>query len=477
MRHLVLGLVMALLLAGSAISAGPSANAFITNSGVTDVSVLDTATNGLSAVSIGASTHGVAMDPKGTRVYVAGATGSPSSVYAIDAKSKAVVGSATFATAVRSPFGVAVSPDGTRLFVTHGVKFGIRATQGALSMLTISSTGALSFDATLLLGGATTGVAVSPSGTRVYVANTSQRISVIDPAQIGVAGANPVIATIFAVGSVFVGVAIAPDGTRLYAADYGNGRLLGITVAGIAADAVVDCAAPAAPLVACVNVGSGPFGVAVSPNGKRVVVANSGSHDVTMIDAALVGATPVTTSVGDGPHGVAVTSDSARVYVINRFSNTLSVLDATSGALLSTVNLPSLSSPVGFGTFLTPIQMIKVCIHIVPGAINLKKQGTVPVILYSSDGQKPECPAFDVHSADLASIHLNGWALEMKGNGEPMASFGDYNGDGLEDVMVHIRVDASAQASAAQSDSMATLEGQTTDGLSFEGSETVKFLH
>src|SRR5439155_1140109 len=171
MRHLVLGLVMALLLAGSAISAGPSANAFITNSGVTDVSVLDTATNGLSAVSIGASTHGVAMDPKGTRGYVAGA-----------------------------------------------------------------------------------------------------------------AGANPVIATIFAVGSVFVGVAIAPDGTRLYAADYGNGRLLGITVAGIAADAVVDCAAPAAPLVACVNVGSGPFGVAVSPNGKRVVVANSGSHDVTMID-------------------------------------------------------------------------------------------------------------------------------------------------------------------------------------------------
>jgi len=196
-----------------------------------------------------------------------------------------------------------------------------------------------------------------------------------------------------------------------------------------------------------------------------------------MIDAALVGATPVTTSVGDGPHGVAVTSDSTKVYVINRFSNTLSVLNATSGALLSTVNLPNLSSPVGFGTFLTPIQMIKVCIHIVPGAINLKKQGTVPVILYSSDGQKPECPAFDVHSADLASIHLNGWALEMKGNGEPMASFGDYNGDGLEDVMVHIRVDASAQASAAQSDSMATLEGQTTDGLSFEGSETVKFLH
>src|SRR2546430_17561623 len=106
MRHLVLGLVMALLLAGSAISAGPSANAFITNSGVTDVSVLDTATNGLSAGSIGASTHAVAMDPKGTRVYVAGAGAAPSTVYARDAKSTAGGGSATVAPARRAPLRV-----------------------------------------------------------------------------------------------------------------------------------------------------------------------------------------------------------------------------------------------------------------------------------------------------------------------------------------------------------------------------------
>src|SRR2546430_14229765 len=120
MRHLVLGLVMALWLAGSAISAAPSANAFITTSGVTDVSVLDTATNGLSAVSIGASTHGVAMDPKGTRVYVAGATGSPSSADAIDAKSKAGGGAATFGTPVRPPLGAAGSPAGTRPFCAPG---------------------------------------------------------------------------------------------------------------------------------------------------------------------------------------------------------------------------------------------------------------------------------------------------------------------------------------------------------------------
>src|SRR2546425_10571309 len=129
MRHLVFGLVMALLLSSSAISAGSGANAFITNSGMTtsgaaDVSVIDAAANVLgTAIPVANLTHGVAMDSQGNRAYAASAPGTPGAVYAIDVKSKQVVGSVTFPVTslgqVFSPFGLAVSPDGKRLFMSH----------------------------------------------------------------------------------------------------------------------------------------------------------------------------------------------------------------------------------------------------------------------------------------------------------------------------------------------------------------------
>src|SRR2546430_16458368 len=122
MRHLVLGLVMALLLAGSAISAGPSANAFITNSGVTDVSVLDTATNGLRAESIGASTHGVAMDPKGTRVYAADGTGAPRREFDIERQINGGSGTDDYAGAAWFAVGVACGPNKSLAPVKHRVK-------------------------------------------------------------------------------------------------------------------------------------------------------------------------------------------------------------------------------------------------------------------------------------------------------------------------------------------------------------------
>lgn len=465
MRHLVFALLMALLLSGAAIGAGPGVNAFITNSGSGSISIVDTATNALSAVSVGATTQGVAMDPKGARAYVAGTSGLASSLYAIDTKSKAVVGSVVFPSTVKSLFGVAVSPDGTRLFVTHGVKPSPRASvQGAVSVVNVSSTGALSLGATMMVGGVATGVAVSPSGDRVYVANGAQRVSVIDAAQFGVLGATPV--NVVVIGSSFVGAAVSPDGTRLYAADAANSKLLVIdtTLIGTLAD----------PVVASVTVGTGPFGVAVSTNGKRIFVANMASNNVTVIDPALIGTggNPVvaTMTVGDGPHGVAVTSDSAKAYVVNRFDNTMSVLNGTTGALLATVKLPDLSFPVGFGNFLTPALSITVVIDVVPDVVNLKKQGTVPVIVYGSE-------SFDVHTADLTTIRLNGWPVKIKPNGEPMANYGDFNGDGLDDVMVHFSMDGAQDVQTSSSDSTATLEGQTTSGVSFQGADSVKFIH
>jgi len=501
MRHLVFGLVMALLLSSPAISAGPGANAFITNSGTTssgatDVSVIDAAANVLgTAIPVGNSTHGVAMDSQGSRVYAASAPGTPGAVYAIDAKSKQPVGSLIFPVTsfgeVSSPFGLAVSPDGKRLFMSHIVMRTIngrrRVFAGYLSIVDITAgangTVAMSVvGAPRLLGGATTGVAVSPlhNGTySVYVANGDGSISVMDP----VSFAFTSVLVDPANGVSLVGVAVSPDGATLYAVGSlrdARGRLFGklwsVTTASMG---------PAMnPIVNAVTVGNGPFGVAVSPNGQRVFVTNSTSNSVSVIDTASLAdvlGSPFT--VGNGPHGVAVRADGAVAYVVNRFDPpSVSVLNGATGEVTGTISMPMGSNPVAFGAFFSLPQFVEVKVHVVPAVVNVKAQGTVPVIIYGETSPAGRV-VFDVHTADASSISFHGWPVKMKGNGEPMINYGDFNGDGVEDMMVHINRDApldvTAQDVTANADGcVAMLKGQTLppDKSAFQGCDKdVKF--
>ena len=69
-----------------------------------------------------------------------------------------------------------------------------------------------------------------------------------------------------------------------------------------------------------------PDGIAVTPDGSRVYVANRGTNNVTVIDT---GADSVLAdvSVGAAPHGVSVTPDGTKVYVANMENNNVSVID------------------------------------------------------------------------------------------------------------------------------------------------------
>ena len=74
-------------------------------------------------------------------------------------------------------------------------------------------------------------------------------------------------------------------------------------------------------VTATVNVGNEPSGVAVSPDGTKVYVANSGSYPsykgtVSVIDTANNTVT-ATVNVGNEPRGVAVIPDGTKVYVAN----------------------------------------------------------------------------------------------------------------------------------------------------------------
>jgi YVTN family beta-propeller protein len=104
-RVLVLAIAVGLAMALGAASS-QAQYAYITNSLGGTVSVIDTATNTVtgSAISVGNDPGGVAVSPDGTKVYVA----SFSNVSVIDTATNTVIGSPIVDDG--GPFGIGVSP-------------------------------------------------------------------------------------------------------------------------------------------------------------------------------------------------------------------------------------------------------------------------------------------------------------------------------------------------------------------------------
>jgi YVTN family beta-propeller protein len=75
-------------------------------------------------------------------------------------------------------------------------------------------------------------------------------------------------------------------------------------------------------VIATIPVGDRPYGVAVTPDGSKVYVANQGFNPrfvstVSVIDAA-TNTVSATIRGGRDPIGVAVSPDGSKVYVVNR---------------------------------------------------------------------------------------------------------------------------------------------------------------
>jgi len=109
------------------------------------------------------------------------------------------------------------------------------------------------------------------------------------------------------------GIAATPDGKRLYVAENLTHKV-----------AVVDLATQ--QVITKIAVGEYPYDCEVSGDGKRVYVSNWGSRSVAVIDAAgnqVVNNIPV----GDHPNDLELTRDGKTLYVANANSNTVSVVD------------------------------------------------------------------------------------------------------------------------------------------------------
>ncbi|WGJ15083.1 YncE family protein [Methylocapsa sp. D3K7] len=187
----------------------------------------------------------------------------------------------------RFPQGVAVSPDGTRIYVPN---MGATSGSGTLSVINAAVTPP-SVTATVRVGKGPTGVAVSPDGKRVYVANqSSDTVSVIDTTT-----TPPSVAATVAFGTNTFPfqLVFSPDGTRVYVANAGGGVW------------VVDATANPPSLLTFITVGAGPSGIAITPDGAVVYVVNNGDSSVSLI-STISNTVVATIPVGTNPSSVGI---------------------------------------------------------------------------------------------------------------------------------------------------------------------------
>ena len=178
------------------------------------------------------------------------------------------------------------------------------------------------------LGDLPLGAASSPDGRWLVVSNdgqATQSLQVIDTTTSKVTQTLPYPAP----QALFIGLAFAPDGKTLYASGGGNNKIRRYTVTNGTLTETTPIPLPTTnPAGATIN--PYPAGIAVTPDGQRLLVADQQADALSVID--LTTGVVHTTAAGHRPYAVVASADGHRAYVTNQGANTVSVFDLT-GAL------------------------------------------------------------------------------------------------------------------------------------------------
>ncbi len=253
--------------------------AYVTNSLSNTVSVIDTSTNMVVAtIPVGSSPAGEDISPDGTKVYVA-TTGA---VWIVDTASDTVSG--TFPVVggnPGSPVNLAFTPDGSAVWVNGGCGncITIFSYPGNTSTGTVAD----------VIGNAER-LDFLPDGSFAYANNgcggcgNLQRISTASSSVVGT----------YSFGGFGNGLVVTPDGTSVYAGTQGGGNR------------ILRFDPPSLSVTGSIPVDGPPEGFAMTPDGQRLYAAivTTPGH-VAVVDTA-TSAVAATIPVGDNPTDVAL---------------------------------------------------------------------------------------------------------------------------------------------------------------------------
>ncbi|MEH3139710.1 MAG: Ig-like domain-containing protein [Mycobacterium kyogaense] len=289
------------------------------------VYVIDTATNTIlgSPITVGYRPQALVVSPDGTRLYVSGiginANRSTAAITVINTTTNSVIGSPIFVgPASSSAFGIAITPDGGRLYVTDFDNGNITAVNTATRTVVGSP---------ISLGRWAWGVVVSPDGKFAYA--TSSNAAPGSPGKVSIinTATNTVVGTI-PVGASARGIALNSDATRAYVSNYGDGT---VTVVNLTTNSVVGSP---------ISVGMRPVGVALSPDGSIAYVTRFADQTPLLVAIDTVTNTVIGTPFiaadnsfdGYAAQQIATSKAANRTYSISLTDGTISIITVGSVA-------------------------------------------------------------------------------------------------------------------------------------------------
>ncbi len=295
------------------------------------VTVLDLNAGGAvvgAPVPVGAEPRALALSPAGDRLCVANYGSASVSVATVDVESGRV-GTPGTVPAGAHPVAVAFAPDG-------GVIHVVGQTSGILTAIRADT-----LDHTAVpLGGVPAGVVFGPDGHHSYVTDQATgRLTVVRAAPRKTAGIPA------GEGSKPVNVAVSPDGTWAYAADSASDKVAVLDLGGLAPLAPVPLGAAHKPWDVAIAPDRG-FACTTSPESSHLLVLTpaqgnelTGNGEVTV--------TPVPLACGARPYGVAVTPDSRYAVTADSATAMVSLVDPEGGTYTIDDDVVGCQQPTG----------------------------------------------------------------------------------------------------------------------------------
>jgi DNA-binding beta-propeller fold protein YncE len=348
--------VAAIALAGAAAPAAQAAPfVYVTNEDSASVSQFNSATGGLlaplspPAVVSGPGSRELAISPDAANLYVTSRDGNTVSQYDVGPSGKLISKSPPSVATDELPFGIDVSPDGRSAYVANFIG---GCCGGTISQYDVGPGGKLAPKSPPTVFGDADpfAVAVSPDGKSVYVTNFKlEQNGSVSQFNVGPGGkltpkSPPAVPT----GEDPGGLAVSPDGRSVYVANNGSGTISQFDV-GPGGKLV-----PKSPPT--ILGGGGPARVAISPDGRNVYVTNLPRESLSSATISqysvgaggrLVPKSPAAVPTGATALGLAVSPNGRSVYVANNDPNTISQYSVGPGGKLKPKNPPRVGAGGG----------------------------------------------------------------------------------------------------------------------------------